>query len=201
MLNKIEIFAFLASPQAKKRTIDTSGAISTATGRSGSQAQLAASAADNFQSNRLGAGNVGFKMMQQMGWSGAGLGYEGDGREEPVAIEMQLNRAGLGLAAATAANEQLNYGYMMQCLREYASDADNIHELVFSEEFTKEERAKLHQMAAKHSLRSQSKNTADGGRYLVLSKKIDVQLLAADVYNGGMYASRYTLVAPTGADQ
>lgn len=53
-------------------------------------------------------------------------------------------------------------------------------------------------MAAKHSLKSHSKNTPEGGRYLVLSKKVGLQQLATDVYNGGMYATRYTLEPPTG---
>lgn len=123
----------------------TDTAITTSAGRAGSASQLAAGAADNFSSNRLNASNVGFKMMQQLGWSGGGLGNDGDGRAEPVAIEMQLNRAGLGMAAATADNEQLNHRYMVDCLREYVNNVDNIHELVFAEDFSKEERAKLHQ--------------------------------------------------------
>lgn len=54
----------------------------------------------------------------------------------------------------------------------------------------------LRRMAAKHALKSQSRNTPEGGRYLVLSKKIGLQQIATDVYNGGMYASRYTLELP-----
>lgn len=119
--------------------------ITTEAGRANSDAQLTSDASNNYAANRLTSSNVGFKMLQSLGWSGGGLGNDGDGRNEPVAIEMQLNRAGLGMEAATAANEQLNHRFMVDCLRDYVNDVDNIHELVFSEDFTKEERAKLHQ--------------------------------------------------------
>ena len=45
------------------------------------------SAWDNseYQDNKLGAGNLGFKMLQKMGWSeGVGLGSGGQGITAPI---------------------------------------------------------------------------------------------------------------------
>lgn len=46
---------------------------------------------------KVGRGNVGFGMLEKMGWSeGTGLGAERDGRVEPLVGERRMRRAGLG---------------------------------------------------------------------------------------------------------
>lgn len=126
-----------------------------------------------------------------------------------------MDRKGLGLASDK--NQNLNRRYFSEYLHKYHTDPDNIHELVFSTEFTKEERATLHtyvfrnlieiisftnifvenRIAAKQGLKSTSKNTADGERYLIISKKIPLNILATNVLNGGIYSEMYELKHPS----
>lgn len=49
------------------------------------------------------ANNVGFRLLQKMGWhSGTGLGKAGQGRVEPIRVELQSERLGLGKATEYA---------------------------------------------------------------------------------------------------
>lgn len=53
-----------------------------------------------------------------------------------------MDRKGLGLT--NDKNHNLNRRYFSEYLQKYNMDPDNIHELIFSKDFTKEERATLH---------------------------------------------------------
>lgn len=52
-------------------------------------------------------------------------------------------------------------------------------------------------IAAKQGLKSNSKNTPDGERYLIISKKIPLNVLATNVLNGGIYTEMFELTHPT----
>lgn len=54
-----------------------------------------------------------------------------------------------------------------------------------------------YRIAAKQGLKSNSKNTADGERFLIVSKKIPLDILATNVLNGGIYTEMYELVYPS----
>ena len=81
--------------------------------------------------------------MKLLGWSGGGLGRDAAGIEEPISVQLNVNRKGLGLQDSSS-NDNLNKKYFHNYLKTYRDDEKNIHELVFSKDFTKEERASLH---------------------------------------------------------
>lgn len=187
----------------------------------GSHAAMSAQADEKFIDNKLTEENKGFKMMKMMGWKGGALA---DGAiDEPISVQLKVNRTGLGLAKPSGGSggsgNSVDHKFFMGYLHRYKRDEDNIHELVFSKDFSKEERAALHswdkqikqfttnviykkksilifRIAARVGLKSRSKNTEDGDRYLIVSKKIPMIVMANNVYHRGIYASLYELVPP-----
>lgn len=178
----------------KKKSEVKSTKIDITMGKSNNQTAVSSTDSSNqYTSNQLNENNKGFKMMKLLGWSGGAL--SAGGIETPIGVQLKVDRMGLGLTSDT--NHNLNRRYFSEYLQKYNMDADNIHELVFSKDFTKEERATLHTIAAKQGLKSNSKNTADGDRYLIISKKIPMDILATNVLNGGIYTEMYDLIPPT----
>lgn len=98
---------------------------------------------DNFEDNKLTNENKGFKMMKMMGWTGGALGSNKEGREEPVSATLKVGRKGLGLDDAVT-DVNVNQKFFRDYLKNYAYDDNNIHELVFAADYSKEERALLH---------------------------------------------------------
>lgn len=182
-----ECYTLKKKPEVKSTKIETT------MGKSDNETAASSTTSDQYTSHQLNENNKGFKMMKLLGWSGGAL--SAGGIETPIGVQLKVDRMGLGLTNDT--NHNLNRRYFSEYLQQYNMDADNIHELVFSKDFTKEERATLHTIAAKQGLKSNSKNTADGDRYLVISKKIPLDILATNVLNGGIYTEMYDLVHPT----
>lgn len=98
-----------------------------------------ASEQNNMQ---LDADNKGFKMMKMLGWSGGALGASGNGIEQPISIEMKVDRSGLGLSSDS---NKINYDYYVNYLTKYKRDESATYGLSFSKDFTKEERKTLHE--------------------------------------------------------
>lgn len=48
-------------------------------------------------------------------------------------------------------------------------------------------------------LKSGSRNTPEGDRYLTISKKLPPAVMAEDILNGGIYSQQFELIAPTKA--
>lgn len=94
------------------------------------------------QSMQLKADNKGFKMMKMLGWAGGALGVSGNGIEEPVSIEMKIDRSGLGLSSDSG---KLNHDFFVQYLTKYKADETATYDLVFSKDFSKDERKTLHE--------------------------------------------------------
>lgn len=92
-------------------------------------------------SMQLDADNKGFQMMKMLGWSGGALGVSGNGIEQPISIEMKVDRSGLGLSNST----KLNYDFFVDYLTKYKTNESATYELAFSKDFTKEERKTLHE--------------------------------------------------------
>ncbi len=90
---------------------------------------------DSLQSN-----NVGHKLMQMMGWSGGGLGKEGEGIAEPITAQAVFNRQGLG---ASTTDRDFK-GKIRKIVEEYAQ-SNNSYDLVFSSGFTNEQRKEMHE--------------------------------------------------------
>ncbi|CAH0599763.1 unnamed protein product [Chrysodeixis includens] len=98
---------------------------------------------------------VAIKMMKMMGWKGGGLGSDAQGIAEPIKPNLQLvNRAGLG-SDLTQDIRTLRNSARQLMQRYIASDAFDV-DLVFSSEFSKDERAALHLCAQRAGLASKS---------------------------------------------
>jgi XRN-Two Binding Domain, XTBD/G-patch domain len=89
-------------------------------------------------SNKLKEDNLGFKMLKMLGWKGGSLGTKGEGIVDPVTCEIKIGRRGLG-----GASEQLDPKYIRQLIRNF-KESQVEYDLVFNNEFTKEERAQIH---------------------------------------------------------
>lgn len=136
--------------------------------------------------------SVALKMMQMMGWKGGGLGAESQGIEEPIKPKMQMvNRAGLGSDVGGAKQfRRAAQGLMRRFLDSGSFDLD----LVFSSDFTKEERAALHQCAKSAGLASKSYGDVD--RFLVVKKKMEPFSLFRAVLENGGNTSKYQIIIP-----
>ncbi|XP_014670563.1 PREDICTED: uncharacterized protein LOC106811458 isoform X2 [Priapulus caudatus] len=144
------------------------------------------------QSDQLGANNIGMKMLQNMGWTGGGIGKKGrEGIEEPITVN-DIYQGHMGLGHAGSSTKSLAKG-VNKLLAKYM-DSHEENELVFSSELSKEERELVHKTAQKLGLKSQSRNK-DGNRYLIVKRKQHPsEILHHLLANGGRYG-RYELVA------
>lgn len=55
----------------------------------------------------------------------------------------------------------------------------------------------VYRIANRLALKSRSHNTADGSRYIVIFKKLELVDLANEILNGGLRSKCYELIAPT----
>ena len=150
---------------------------------------------NNTKSDAIGNDNVGMKMMKLMGWSGGGLGKTSQGITEPVNVQQQMTREGLGLKPG-----MYNMGvFKKKCtevLQNYIKGDTSI-DLVFSPSFSNEERALIHQIAKQLGLKSQSYGPKSQ-RTLTISRKINAQELVNELISLGGSTEKYQLIEPTG---
>ncbi|CAK1593217.1 unnamed protein product [Parnassius mnemosyne] len=143
--------------------------------------------------------SIATKMMQMMGWKGGGLGVDAQGIAEPIKPNLQMvNRAGLG--SDTTDVGQLRRAAQELMRRYIASDTFDL-DLVFSSDFSKEERAILHQCAQKLGLASKSYGNKDIDRFLVVRKKLDPFSLVRAVVQKGGVTPKYQVYLPIGLDR
>lgn len=90
--------------------------------------------------DQLQENNLGFKMLKMLGWKGGSLGPKGNGIIDPVKSEIKIGRGGLGASSS----EQFDKTYFRNLLRNFKNSRVE-YDLVFSSDFTKEERAQIHQ--------------------------------------------------------
>ncbi|KAL4717888.1 hypothetical protein ACJJTC_005733 [Scirpophaga incertulas] len=135
--------------------------------------------------------SVAMKMMKMMGWQGGGLGADAQGIAEPIKPKMQMvDRAGLGSSANVGQLRKAAFNLMRRFIESDTIDLD----LVFSSDFSKEERAQLHKCAQKMNLASRSYGDVD--RFLVVKKKIDPFSLARAVIDKGGVTNKYHVYIP-----
>ncbi|KAG6447238.1 hypothetical protein O3G_MSEX004866 [Manduca sexta] len=138
--------------------------------------------------------NVAMKMMQMMGWKGGGLGADAQGIAEPIRPNLQMvNRAGLG--SNSTDERQLRRAAHALMRRYIASDTLDL-DLVFSSDFSKEERAVLHVCAKRAGLTSRSYGEKDKDRFLVVRKKLDPFSLVRAVVEKGGVTPKYQVFIP-----
>uniref|UniRef100_A0A182XM06 G-patch domain-containing protein n=1 Tax=Anopheles quadriannulatus TaxID=34691 RepID=A0A182XM06_ANOQN len=119
-------------------------------------------------SNKLDAGNIGFQLLAKLGWSGAGLGARGDGIVNPISVEQKVGRQGLGGDSSEGA--KLDRTEIRKKLQDLRDGKLAEHCIVFSNEYSKDDRKLIHEIARKLRLKSQSHgNENQGNRRLVVS--------------------------------
>ncbi|XP_063234179.1 uncharacterized protein LOC134537549 [Bacillus rossius redtenbacheri] len=140
--------------------------------------------------------NVGSKLLRLMGWSGGGLGRSAQGISEPISAQQErVGRAGLGLTQGNVFDAPHFRRQAGALLRDYA-DRDTDHDLVFTSEFTTDERKVLHTLAHNMKLKTKSIGKKDIDRYLVVSKRISFWDEAKKLLASGGSSDRYELIPP-----
>ncbi|XP_074655627.1 NF-kappa-B-repressing factor-like [Tubulanus polymorphus] len=148
----------------------------------------------NKQSETLNDSNIGSKMLKKMGWSGGGIGKDGNGISEPIKADLTvIKRQGFGLQKEQGISKDFVENIRIT-LRNYMRSRDET-DLSFTSEFSKEERALIHQEGSKLGLKTQSRGTADE-RYLIVSRKRDLSQLISHIQRSGGSTSKYELLPP-----
>ncbi len=137
--------------------------------------------------------NIGSKLLRAMGWKGGGVGKEGTGIAEPVKVEAVINREGLGLQAEQGMSRDFLPAVRTVILNYAKSDQQS--DLVFSPEFSKDERALLHKECQKLGLKTRSTGTGDD-RYLIASRRRSPEQLFSHIMQQGGETSKYRLIGP-----
>ncbi|OAD54835.1 NF-kappa-B-repressing factor [Eufriesea mexicana] len=150
---------------------------------------------DTSKNDSISDDNIGRKLMKLMGWSGGGLGKSQQGIIEPIMIKQQINREGLGLKPNFCSMNDLKFKCKDIMTRYLTGDMRN--DLVFSADFTNDERAVIHQVARQLNLKSNSYG-AKNQRTLVVSRKINVRDLVEELKCLGGVTNKYQLIKPTG---
>lgn len=148
---------------------------------------------DKAKADSISDDNIGKKLMKLMGWTGGGLGKSEQGIVEPVTLKQQISRKGLGLKSTTDSTKDLKYR-SKDIMRKYLS-GDMTNDLVFSADFTNDERAVIHQVARQMGLKSQSYGPKNQ-RTLIVSRKINVKDLVEELKHIGGATSKYQLIKP-----
>ncbi|KAG5671534.1 hypothetical protein PVAND_001728 [Polypedilum vanderplanki] len=142
------------------------------------------------QSNqKLQENNLGFKMLKALGWRGGSLGT-GNGIIDPINLEIKIGRLGLGSDI-----QKFDIKYFRNILENFKHQNCE-YDLVFSKDFTKEERAKIHQIAAQLHLKTKSYGK-NNERHLVISTRISPQVLRQKLLEGDVYLKeKYDIYPP-----
>lgn len=137
--------------------------------------------------------NKGKKLLQKMGWTGGGIGKDGTGMEEPVAVTTVINREGLGLSSSKGITTDFRQR-VTQLLENYAA-SDRQDDLIFSPLFRKDERIIIHNECRRLNLKSNSK--AQGGeRFLIIRRKRSASQLLEHIMACGGETVRYKIAPP-----
>ncbi|XP_052010499.1 NF-kappa-B-repressing factor-like isoform X1 [Xyrauchen texanus] len=136
--------------------------------------------------------NIGNQLLRKMGWTGGGLGREGEGIAEPIMVKEQFTREGFGMDMDRNGN-QLTKRDIEDIIQNYAS-SDRQDDLRFSTELNNEERRQIHQIAQRYGLRSKSYGQGKQ-RFLVVSRRVQKDQLIGQLLQEGQ-VGRYELVKP-----
>ena len=137
--------------------------------------------------------NIGNKLLRKMGWAGGGVGKDGTGITNPIAVEQVINREGLGLESQKGIPIDVKTKLESLILNYARSSRED--DLVFAPDFTKDERAILHQYSQKLGLVSRSHGKGDN-RYLTVKRKRSADQLFNHIMKHGGSTAKYDLFAP-----
>jgi len=143
--------------------------------------------------SRIPDSNVGSQLLKKMGWTGGGVGRGNNrGIEEPVSVVAVVNRAGLG------STELRDFAPSVKRVIAEFIQSGGHDDLVFSPEFSTDERAVIHAEAHRRHLKTRSYGSGNQ-RHLILSlQRTPVQLVEHLRAHGGETV-KYSLVEPTDA--
>ncbi|XP_053695903.1 NF-kappa-B-repressing factor-like [Sabethes cyaneus] len=170
-----------------------------------------------LKEKKIDESNLGFKLLQKLGWSGGSLGAKNEGIVDPIKCQIKIGRKGLGVNS-TEQSDTMKTGKINPRDNSYSIDVNFYrrtmqnfrksgieYDLVFSSEFTKEERALLHSMAQTMQLKTRSYGKDENGtRQLVLLGRklpphelLDRILIEKDT----IFCQLYTVKPPTGNNE
>ncbi|XP_077092359.1 NF-kappa-B-repressing factor [Siphateles boraxobius] len=154
-----------------------------------SRNQIIARSGEESMRQEIKEDNIGNQLLRKMGWTGGGLGREGEGIAEPIKVKEQYNREGFGMDR----QGNLTKRDIEEIIRNYVS-SDRQDELRFSSELNNEERRQIHQISQRYGLRSKSYGQGRQ-RFLVVSRKVQKEQLIGQLLQEGQ-VGRYELVKP-----
>ena len=138
--------------------------------------------------------NIGNKLLMKMGWTGGGVGKEGNkGIAEPVSVSGVIRRSGLGFHSEQGIGSDF-LPKIRQTLQDYVR-SDSEGDIAFASDFAKEERAMIHAECRKLGLKSHSHGSGKE-RYLVVGRKRSAAQLFTHLMQNGGETSKYELVPP-----
>ncbi|XP_072519336.1 NF-kappa-B-repressing factor isoform X2 [Salminus brasiliensis] len=157
-----------------------------------SRNQIIARSGEESMRQEIKEDNIGNQLLRKMGWTGGGLGREGEGIAEPIMVKEQFTREGLGMDMDRHGN-QLSKRDIEEIIRNYAC-SDRQDDLRFSTELNNDERKQIHQVSQKYGLRSKSYGQGRQ-RFLVVSRRVQKEQLIGQLLQEGQ-VGRYELVKP-----
>ncbi|GFS66587.1 NF-kappa-B-repressing factor [Nephila pilipes] len=145
---------------------------------------------DQDSKNIISDNNIGCKMLKMMGWTGGAIGKRG-GIIEPIVANQREVHQGLGFSNN---NTKLkNFKQKIQGLLKDYSLSRTISDLIFSTDFSKEERKEIHQLSKGYNLQSMSIGKGKRRQLFVRKKHTPKELLEFLVEVGGS-TLKYELV-------
>ncbi|KAI5105137.1 NF-kappa-B-repressing factor, partial [Silurus meridionalis] len=156
-----------------------------------SRNQILARGGEEATSQEIKEDNIGNQLLRKMGWTGGGLGREGEGIAEPIMVKEQFTREGLGMDIEK--HGHLTKRDIEEMIRTYAC-SERQDDLRFSTELNNDERKQIHQVSQKYGLRSKSYGQGRH-RFLVVSRRVQKDQLIGQLLQEGQ-VGRYELVKP-----
>ncbi|XP_077434830.1 NF-kappa-B-repressing factor [Vanacampus margaritifer] len=157
-----------------------------------SRSQILGRSGEESMRQEIKEDNIGNQLLRKMGWTGGGLGRDGEGIAEPIKVKEQFSREGLGLETDKFGG-QLTKRDIEDIIRNYVS-SDRQDDLRFSTDLTNDERKQIHQVSQKYGLRSKSYGQGKQ-RFLIVSRRVDTNQLIGQLLQEGQ-VGRYELVKP-----
>lgn len=157
-----------------------------------SRNQIIAQTGEESMRQEIKEDNIGNQLLRKMGWTGGGLGREGEGIAVPIKVKEQFTREGLGMDMDRQ-GKQLSKRDIDEIIRNYAC-SDRQDDLRFSNELNNDERKQIHQVSQRYGLRSKSYGQGRQ-RFLVVSRRVQKDQLIGQLLQEGQ-VGRYELVKP-----
>ncbi|CRL07976.1 CLUMA_CG020943, isoform A [Clunio marinus] len=142
--------------------------------------------------NKILEDNIGFQMLKMLGWNGGSLGVRPGGIVDPYTCEIKIGRSGFG----TENDKSFNLNRIKTLLTNFKNSQVE-YDLVFSKDFTKDERAQIHQIASAMDFRTKSHGKNDS-RHIVISSKLSPHILRQKLLEGDKHLlEKYEILPPT----